>query len=395
MRDQIGDDGIQVLVRFARLASETGRGSDVLPLVADALVDYVGADAVAVVEIGNDGKARFITSPHLPRELEALAIEPDAIGEELESQLLAACDGRFAQVRARPLVSRGGLFGSVVMFFKSRERPQRLDLAEGLVDLAAITLGSSTQIAHLAESHAELRASQEVLFRSEKMRALGEMAAGVSHDLKNILNPLSLHLQLIERALTSGDVPGAQESAAVCRRVLKRGVETIDRLGEYSRQSPESPHEPVDLNRLVHEASELACPRMVARGGRLTLVKEELGSPSPILARSGEIVSALVNLLVNAIDATQDGGTITLRTGEQGSESWVQVADDGPGMPPEVKARVFEPFFTTKGVRGSGLGLAMVYASVQRHGGSIELETAPGRGTTFTLKFPRAPLAKV
>jgi signal transduction histidine kinase len=129
---------------------------------------------------------------------------------------------------------------------------------------------------------------------------------------------------------------------------------------------------------------------MAARG-RGSFIREELGSPPPVRGRSSEIVSALVNLIVNAIDAMRDGGTITLRTGESERGTWVQVADDGPGMPPDVEVRVFEPFFTTKGEAGTGLGLAMVYASMQRHGGSIRLETAPGKGTTFTLWFPRSP----
>jgi signal transduction histidine kinase len=109
-------------------------------------------------------------------------------------------------------------------------------------------------------------------------------------------------------------------------------------------------------------------------------VREELGGAPPVLGSSGEIVSALVNLIVNAIDAMPNGGTIWLRTGEADRGSWVEVADDGPGMPPEVEIRVFEPFFTTKGEEGTGLGLAMVFACMQRHGRSVTLETAPGKG---------------
>jgi signal transduction histidine kinase len=128
---------------------------------------------------------------------------------------------------------------------------------------------------------------------------------------------------------------------------------------------------------------------MSSKGGRLGKIKEELESPPLVTGRSGEIVSALVNLVVNAIDAMPSGGTITLRTGQTDTSSWVAVQDDGPGMPPEIERRVFEPFFTTKGEEGTGLGLAMVYACMQRHGGSVALETAPGRGTTFTLSFPK------
>jgi signal transduction histidine kinase len=100
-------------------------------------------------------------------------------------------------------------------------------------------------------------------------------------------------------------------------------------------------------------------------------------------------VSALVNLIVNAIEA-MNGGTITLRTGVGDDGVWVQVSDNGPGMPPDVERRIFEPFFTTKGSEGTGLGLAMVYACMQRQGGTVKVETAEGKGTTFTLSFPKA-----
>jgi signal transduction histidine kinase len=383
------ESGIDALTRFARLASEAGTGPTILPLLADALIAHAGADAVAVVEI-HEGGARLVPSPHLPGELAGVTLEADAVGEEIGTTLSVACGGRFGQVRSRPLVSGGGLFGFVVMFFEGRQSPDRLTLAEGLIDLAAVTLASATKLQQLARSHAELKASQDALARTEKLRALGQMAAGVSHDLKNILNPLSLHLQLIERSIARGNTDAAKESVVEMKQVLVRGVQTIERLRDYSRQSPESRAEEVDLNKLVHEAGEIARPRMAARGGRANRIREELGAPRPVMARSGEIVSALVNLVVNAIDAMPGGGTITLRTGESEGASWVEVADDGPGMPPEVERRVFEPFFTTKGAEGTGLGLAMVYACMQRHGGSVKLETAPGKGTAFTLLFPKS-----
>jgi signal transduction histidine kinase len=383
------ESGIEALTRFARLASETGLGSDILPLLAEALVEHTGADEVAIVEV-QEGGAGFAPSPRLPPELDGLALDTDMMGEELANYLLSACRGRFAHARSRPLVSGGGLFGMVVTFFVDRNSPHDLELADGLVDLAAVTLANMARLQQLARSHTDLRASEEALARTEKLRALGQMAAGVSHDLKNILNPLSLQLQLVRRAISQGNDADALETVTQMTQVLQRGVQTIERLRDYSRQSRESRAEQVDLDRLVHEASEIARPRMAARGGRLNRIQEELGGAPPVVGRSGEIVSALVNLIVNAIDAMPNGGTIWLRTGQRDGGSWVQVADDGPGMAPEVERRVFEPFFTTKGEEGTGLGLAMVYACVQRYGGSVKLETAPAKGTTFTLWFPRS-----
>jgi signal transduction histidine kinase len=241
------------------------------------------------------------------------------------------------------------------------------------------------------ETKERLRASEETLRKTEKLRSLGKMAAGLSHDLKNICNPLSLHLQVVRRALKRGQTTDALESVDEMDQILKRALEMLERLRDFSRQAPERKAEVVDLNHIAHEAAELAKPRMALEGRRVSVICEELGSPPPVLGHAGEIVSAVVNLVVNAIDALAEGGTITVRTGEEDGKAVVSVEDDGPGMPPDVQQRIFEPFFTTKGQEGTGLGLAMVFACMLRHGGTVTLKSAPGEGARFTLCFPAAP----
>ncbi len=317
----------------------------------------------------------------------------DVIDSELGERLLQRSAGAFAAVRTLPMMSEGDLFGALVLFYAA---PAELDEeAETLVDLAAISLGKARQYAELHRSYAELRASREALARTEKLRALGEMAAGISHDLKNILNPLSLHLQLLERTLKRGG-PGAEDAIAEMKQVLRRGVETLDRLREFSRQAPERRAERVRLDALAHEAVELSRPRIASSPGRrrgITLVEEHAAQPL-IEARPAELVTALLNILSNAIDALTEGGTVTVSTGAADGGAWVRIHDDGPGIPEEHRARIFEPFFTTKGAKeGTGLGLAMVYAFVQRHGGKLTLDAPqpPAHGTTFTIAFPAAP----
>jgi len=214
------------------------------------------------------------------------------------------------------------------------------------------------------------------------------MAAGVQHDLRNVLNPLGMHLQIVERALAKGDKDTAQASIQECKGVVRRGTEMLDRLRAFSRQAPGQAAHEVDLSALAREAVAIARPRMSARGGALARVVEDLDEVPPVVARGEEIVAAIVNLVVNAIDAMTSGGTITVKTGKSETEAWVSVADTGPGMTPEVQSRIFEPFFTTKGTEGTGLGLAMVFATMQRHRGRVALDTAPGEGATFTLFFP-------
>ena len=386
------DRAIDVLVRFARLVSDAAASGEILPILADAIRENVHADGVCVVEISAKG-ARVVVARGLPagaNEL-SLVLDPDAMGEELGRAISAACGGAFAHAVTRPLVASGDLFGAVVMLFATLAPPAAaMKLADGLVDLAAIELESAAQIEKLKKSHAELHASLDVLTRTEKLRALGQMAAGVSHDLKNILSPLSLHLQVADRAIVRGDTAEARESIVEMKQVVVRGVETVDRLRAYSRQTKETETELVDLDRLVREASGIAKPRMAAMGTTLRM-SFDLGSPRAVMAIAGELVSALVNLVVNAIDAAgATGKVITLRSGECNGGSFVEVEDDGPGMSPDVEKKVFEPFFTTKGTEGTGLGLAMVYATVQRYGGSITLDTVLGRGTRFRLWFPAA-----
>lgn len=240
-----------------------------------------------------------------------------------------------------------------------------------------------------AVSRADLRRAEDTLRRSDKLRALGQMSTGIAHDLKNLLNPLGLHLEIIERAMTRGGVE-KPESVAAIRSIIARGVETIDRLRAFSRQTPERIVERVELAELAREALALVRPRLAGLAG--IAVAEVLVPAGEIAAHPDEIISAVVNLLGNALDACGERGAITVRVGGDEHHAWIEVADDGPGMTAEIEAQVFEPFFSTKGTEGTGLGLANVFATMERHGGSVMLDTAPGRGARFTLRFPRMPV---
>jgi signal transduction histidine kinase len=251
--------------------------------------------------------------------------------------------------------------------------------------LARLTPAIRREMAE-AVHRADLRRAEAALLRTEKLRALGQMATGIAHDFKNLLNPLGLHLEIVERALRKA---GAErhESIAVMRDIIRRGVEVIDRLRTFSRLDPEPVAEHLDLAAAARDAIELVRPRLGELPG-ITLV-DELGDTGTVRGHAADAVAAIVNLLINAADACGDRGTIAVRTGGDDRAAWVEVVDDGPGMTPEVEARVFEPFFSTKGEHGTGLGLANVFATVRRHDGDVHLHTAPGRGARFTLTFPR------
>ena len=381
-----------MLKSLGRLLARADSPAEILPMLVDAAIEHVPADGAAIVELLPSGDGRIVASRGLPAELDGWRGDVETIDAELGERLLAANGERFSSALTLPITSGRDMFGALVLFFAQPASLQgrRHAVAHELVDLAGIALSRAFQTEELGRSYAELRATRDTLERTQKLRALGEMAAGVSHDLKNILNPLSLHLQLLKRSLKRGG-EGADEAIAEMELIVRRGVETLDRLRAFSRQSPEARFELTDINAVAREAIELSKPRLSStarsRGIRLKL---EPGAPPAVMARTADFVAAVVNLGANAVDAMPDGGEITVTTGPRDAGGWVQVTDDGPGIPEELQHRIFEPFFTTKGREGTGLGLAMVYAFVQRHGGNLTLETWPGKGTTFTLWFPAA-----
>jgi signal transduction histidine kinase len=240
-----------------------------------------------------------------------------------------------------------------------------------------------------ARAEAELDQVRITLGHAERLRALGQMAAGISHDLKNLLNPIALHMAVADRALGRGDVETVRGGIAEVRAAVERGLQVIERLRKYGRQSPELASDDVRLDNVAREAASLVQPRFV----KTLRLRTEIAEVASFVGDANEILSALVNLLGNAADACLDSKAlgsheVTLKVGGNASSAWVEVSDDGAGMSEATRARLFEPFFTTKGTSGTGLGLAMVYACVKRHGGQVEVRSIVNEGSTFTLRFP-------
>jgi signal transduction histidine kinase len=381
---------IHTLAQFARLASDSASGPPALQLLADTLVEQTGCDAAAVFQVTGP-RLVLSASCNVPERLRAWSGDADDADSTLGRLYLKSCAGEFVEAETMLLVSSGGLFGVVVVLWKKPHgdaEPWQRELAEGLIDLAATILATSAHVQELVRANDELRRSRDILARTERLRALGQMAAGVSHDLKNLLNPLSLHLQLAQRANVKGDREQVDAGLGAIKEAVNRGVDVLERLRNFSRQTPDAKAVPVDLSARAREAVQLAKPRLVSKQGRVIRVHEEYGEPPVVAAEPSEIVSAVLNLLANAGDAMADGGEVFVRTGEREGGGYIEVRDTGPGMSAETKAKVFEPFFTTKGETGTGLGLAMVYAMINRHRGTVTLESEPGQGATFTLWFP-------
>lgn len=384
---------MRALTRFGELLSGVAESRTVMRSLVEAAVEDAGAVAAIVVEIAPDGTTRIGAARNLPEQLEAFPPE-DALEPSLGEDLLGACSDleicRGAQTIVAPLASGGGLYGSVVYVYGRAIDDFDHSVAHALAGLAASGLNCAARYDELARNYAELRAQREVLVGNEKLRALGEMAAGISHDLKNIINPLSLHLQFLRRAIPKTD-DDSQQSVLEMQGILKRGLETIERLRDYSRQSGSERAELCELSQLARESIEIAKPRSRAKHDVHITIASSLEATPPVKLSPSEAVAAIVNLIVNAIDAMPAGGRIEVATGRTNEgEAFLRVSDDGPGMTEEVRAKVFDPFFTTKGREGTGLGLSTVFSFVQRHHGRITLASAPGQGAAFTMTFPVA-----
>jgi len=242
---------------------------------------------------------------------------------------------------------------------------------------------------HLEETLAELKATQQQIIAQERLRALGQMASGVAHDLNNSLSPV---LGYAELAASVPDLPekvrdwlgwvqtGARDAAAV-----------VQRLRQFHRSEDDGPYGAVELGDLLRQIPELTRPKWrdeAQRTGRHIEVDLMLEDGLCVLGNPAELREVFTNLVFNAVHAMPNGGQITLSLHATRESAVVEVTDTGIGMTDEVARRCFEPFFTAGKEEGTGLGMSVCHGIVQRHGGRIEIDTMPGCGTTVHVSLP-------
>jgi nitrogen fixation negative regulator NifL len=308
-----------------------------------------------------------------------------AEGEYSYEYRIQSADGttRFAHVRAAPLRSDDrspmGFVGSVEDITHRRRSEDELRESKR----------------NLERAMQELRAAHDQVVQQERLRALGTMASGIAHDFNNALAAILGFTELLcNRPENLADTKKTLRYLQMVNTAAQDAGVVVNRLREFYRQREEGEvFAPVDLNKLIDEAVSLTQPKWKnqaeAKGVEIRVVTELGGIPS-VIGSEADLREALTNLIFNAVDAMPQGGAITVRTRSANSRVIMEVADTGTGMTEEVRQRCLEPFFTTKGDRGTGLGLSMVYGILQRHQGSVEIETAPGKGTTFRLSLSAA-----
>lgn len=242
----------------------------------------------------------------------------------------------------------------------------------------------------LAELNRRLREAQEQLLASERLRTMGEMAAGVAHDINNVLGIILGNTQLARRKCESNDEALACMDAI--EMAARDAAETVRRLREIGKPTDTAAYKEADLSRIADEAVKATAPTWAgAKGSQCRIdIQTHLAPDCVILGRPCEIRQALANVLLNAAQAIEGKGKIVVTTTAHADYIDVSVSDNGCGMSKETQMRIFDPFFTTRGAAGTGLGMNMVDATVMRHQGKVLVESEEGKGTTVTLRFPRS-----
>jgi PAS domain S-box-containing protein len=350
----------------------------------------------AAIPIDQNGLSRCI-SGHL-------VYEPD-VGQVAFPFPMRLSRGGLRALVAVPLMVDSSVFGVLIAARRQAESfsSGECEFLRQLGEQVALA-SHQAQLHHsLQQAYDDLRQSQQAAVQQERLRALGQMAAGVAHDINNALSPVALYSEwLLDSEPSLSD--RTRKYLGIMSRAIEDVATTIGRLGEFYRQREQQPVlEAVDVNETVREVLELTRARwsdMPQQRGLMINAATDLAPGLPaILGVASEIREALINLVFNAVDAMPKGGTIAVKTAlghataasaEHGAGQTVHlsVSDTGTGMDEETRRRCLEPFFTTKGERGTGLGLAMVYGMVRRHHADIDIDSAMGSGTTMRITFP-------
>ena len=241
------------------------------------------------------------------------------------------------------------------------------------------------------QAEEELLRNREMLLNHERLKAVGELASGIAHDLNNSLNALRLRIELL--CADSSLLSRHNDALQLISRIVRDAGSTIGRLQDFARRRHDRPAESVNLNLIICESVEIAKSTLEEKNfllGKSIRVEAAVPALPLVLGEPAELRQVFLNLLLNAQDAMPTGGAIRITGCREGEAIVVRVEDEGQGIPPEYLNRIFDPFFSTKGEHGTGLGLSIADAAMARIGGTITATNRPEGGAVFTLSFPLA-----
>jgi len=396
---------LRKILDISQLMNSTLDFEELLVYVVDMLIEFFEAERGFLILRKSGGELDFRIAHNLAREsipnpdqqvshsiIEQVAgdgksvlIENALEDERLKSKSSVLNLG-LRSVMCSPLRSRNKLLG--VLYVENRAVAGRFTRADmDLLEVFANQAGVAIENARLFR---ELRDTRDQLVLAEKLKALGEMAAGVAHDFNNLLSGILGRAQLLKKRVTDDNI--RRELDAIEKSALD-GETVIRRIQDFTRIRADENFTSVNVTELVEDAINMTRPRWkdAAEAAGLQIRFEKHLEPGlRVSGNASELREVLTNMVLNSLDAMPNGGQITFRSHAEGERVHLSVADSGKGMSEEVKRRVFDPFFTTKGFNGTGLGLSVAYGIITRHRGEIQVESKENAGTTFTIVLPRS-----
>jgi len=392
------------LLRVTEALAHVGTGEEALSLIVRTAVESIPAAESGVIHLlGEDGESLVpmgVSQGTLPRTQRAnLRLGVGIAGVALQQGRPIRCDDVTADphylpsampppyraLLVVPLILGGTRIGTLSLQ-SSRPAAFTEEDEQFLVILAgqaAMVVENDRLLRELRQRLEELRQAQAWLIRSEKLAAAGRLAASIAHEINNPLEGIKNFLAVLEERLPPDDAN--RNLLRMVRVGFERIQKTTRQLLSFSREHEMARH-PCDLREAIENALAMVQNRLLTHGIALEVRWEE---PFPrVLASSEQMEQVFLNLFLNAADAMEGGGgRLEVRGWAEGEQVCVAVGDTGPGIPEQVRDRIFEPFVTTK-ERSSGLGLWVTYGIVTQHGGTIDVESHPGKGTTFTVRLP-------
>jgi len=390
--------GLRTLLESTTRLAGVGRREDMLLLAVDEIPHVVEdvRSAVLLLETGWGEKGEVRARIWLANDLgsnETMLLRPDTthpVAHALSSREVVTTQ---AGALGLPTLQGDADAPALVVPLLADQQPRGALLvirAGGRQPFGETEVTLCQTLANHLSIALQLREAHDQLVRSEKLRAVGEIAAGVAHNFNNVLGGILARAQLLQLTTDPAEI---RQGLDIIEKAALDGAGIVHRLQDSARLRTSTPLSPLALNQVVRDALELTRPRWKDAAelrGKPIVVDTGLSDLPTVLGDPGGLREVVTNIILNAVEAMPEGGRLRVQTSAWAGWVTLTFSDTGTGMSEDVRRRIFDPFFTTKGSRGTGLGMSVSYAIVKRHGGDILVESAIGQGTTIRLRLPAA-----
>ncbi|HJO55365.1 MAG TPA: GAF domain-containing sensor histidine kinase, partial [Candidatus Scalindua sp.] len=293
-----------------------------------------------------------------------------------------------------PLMTKSKMIGVLEVINKAGDvafTEEDAMLLNFFANQVAVAIGNARYYGELKRKYEEEKQMQEKYAEIEKLRALGLMTSGIAHDFNNMLAIITGNIDLIE---IEEDKDKILKKVQIIKKTALGSAKTIKRLQKYARTKNDAlQSQTINFNSLVRDAIEISTPMWKdspqEKGFSIEIVDTLTGNEPMVLGDDTDLREAIINMIFNSVDAMPQGGKIHIETYTKNESVYLELSDNGTGMTEETKDRIFDPFFTTKDISHGGLGMSMLYGTIKRHNGSVDIKTTPGQGARFTIVLPK------